>query len=462
MRSGRGAVAVALFTLATLATLATLVACDASQRLPAPADPELPAQGAPTPEPAASAPAAPAPAPPAAPACDRATQARAAPAALFDALRDEVKALGGSAPDARAARVTAFLEDVRARGGAPLEDGDRVVVLARGAALSGPWAVTTSEVAFATSSATPMTNLGGTDLWWAELVVPRTRSFTYKLLSGVTYLEDPLARHVVWDGVTRAFGKRGELNGVGHAGAWPADRGRLVALDPQRATALGNTREVLVYVPPRYDDGSCTKLPSVVFHDGNESITRGDFAGAADALYRARPELSALLVFVGLPSQDVRSMEYGFGDGYRAKDYVAFLADELAPAVSARFRLCTARAARGISGASLGGLVSTYAAFERAGTWGWVGAQSASFFWGDEALIARAKSDAPVPTRFYLDSGCPNDNCEVTTRMASTLVDAGYEVKRVTAAGAKHEWSAWNARLGEMLTHFRDGQSACD
>lgn len=380
--------------------------------------------------------------------------------ALFDALTADLAKL---APELQSARIDAFLADLRTTGGAPLEDpaSDRVVVVARGAPPSGAWAVTTSEVGFDVAKATPMIAVAG-DLWAAELTIPRNERFTYKLLSGTTFLEDPLAPNVEWDGVTRAFGVRGEFNAVGHASAAPKDHGRLVALGKQHATKLGDDREVFAYLPARYDDGSCAKLPSVVFHDGNESLTRGDFAGVADALYRARPELSAVLVFVGLPSQDVRMTEYGFGDGFRAPDYVDFLAADLWPTVTKRFRVCGGSGARGISGASLGGLVSTFAAFEKPGTWGWVGAQSASFFWGDDALIQRASSTPKLPTRFYLDSGCPEDNCDVTNQMAAVMQDKGYDVLRVTAPGAAHEWSAWNARLAGMLTHFREGVTACE
>ncbi len=384
-----------------------------------------------------------------------------APVELFDAARRE---LGGVLPPSvRSARIDDLVASVVAAGGAPLEDpgSSRVVVLARGAPPSGPWAVTTSEVGFDVASATEMVAVGGKDLWAAELRVPPDRSFQYKLLSGAAFLEDPLAGHVAWDGVPRPFGVRGEMNGVGHPAALAADRGRLLSLGRQRATSLGDDREVYVYVPPRYDDGSCERLPSVLFHDGNEAITRGDFPGVADTLYRARPELSAVLVFVGLPSQDVRSAQYGFGEGYRARDYVDFLAGDLWPNVTARVRVCEESEGRGISGASLGGLVSTFAAFERPSTWGWVGAQSASFFWDDEGLVTRARTEPKLSTRFYLDSGCPADNCEVTGTMATALRERGYEVARVTVDGAGHEWSAWRARLPGMLTHFREGHRSC-
>jgi iron(III)-enterobactin esterase len=390
------------------------------------------------------------------PACTRAGQTRTAPAALLDTFAAEIAGLEGAARDARAGQL---LADVAAAGGTPLEDetSDRVVFLAEG---DGTWAVTTSLVGFDAAKATPMERVAGTALSVADVSIPRGASFEYKLLRDGTYLEDPLARNVVWDGLDR--GAVGELNAVGHPSAWPMERGRLVSFGRVRATALENERPVYVYLPPRYDDGTCEKFPSVFFHDGNESLTRGDFAGAADALYAKRPELSAVLVFAALPSQDVRMAEYSFGDGGKGDLYVDFLTRDLWPRIRKSHRVCTAKAARGISGASLGGLISTFAAFEAPGEWGWVGAQSASYFWAEKGMITRAAETPKIPVRFYLDSGCPGDNCEVTDEMAETLEQKGYDFVRIKEPGALHVWSHWHARLGGMLTHFRDGLTACD
>lgn len=397
--------------------------------------------------------------------CTRKEQARTATTALFDAFQAEVSAL----PEAqRAARTDALLAAVETGGGTPLEDptSDRIVFLYRGAAPKGPWAVLGSFADWDAARAIAMTQVAGTDLWAAEARLPRGITFQYKLVSGAggpspVYEEDLRAHNVAWDGVERQG--VGEFNAVIHSADGPSHAGRLVAHRGVRATKLGNARDVFVYLPPRYHDGSCSKLPSVLFHDGNESITRGVFTQAAEVLYTARPELSSVLVFVALPTQTVRMDEYTFGTPTaKASDYGAFLVDELLPRLARDYRLCSRPEARGVSGASLGGLVSTYLAFERKGTWGWVGAQSASFFWENDAMITRVSQEPKIAARFYLDSGCPDDNCDVTDQMAQAMAQKGYEHVRVKEPGGKHEWLHWNKRLGGMLTHFREGQTSCD
>ncbi|MBX3224532.1 MAG: esterase family protein [Labilithrix sp.] len=396
------------------------------------------------------------------PSCARAAVARTAPTALFDAFTADLGSLTGPA---RAARVDQLLADVAAQGGAPLEDpaSGRVVFLARGAPPAGPWKAAGSFSGWSTAGAVALAAVDGTDLWAGETTIGRGASFEYKLVSGDTFLEDPRAQNVVWDGIDRGFGKRGELNAVGHPGDTPASRGRMVALGKVHAQKLGDDRDVWIHYPAAYDGDACTKLPSIVFHDGLESLTRGGFAQAADALYATRPDLAAVLVFVGLPSQDVRMAQYTvMSDGAKGADYVDFLVDDLAPLVEARARLCSAPAARGVAGASLGGLISTFAGFERPDRFGWIGAQSGSYFWADDAMITRAASEPKKPLRIYLDSGCPDDNCVVTDRLADVLAAKGYDHVRIKQAGASHDWSFWRDRLGGLLTHFRDGQTACD
>jgi enterochelin esterase family protein len=241
-----------------------------------------------------------------------------------------------------------------------------------------------------------------------------------------------------------------------------------VAWRSVHSQTLGDDRDVFVYLPARYDDGSCTALPEIVFHDGNESLTRGDFAGAADGEYAANPGESAVLAFVALPNQNVRNDEYTFATPTALGDaYGTFLATELVPRVESAFRTCGAATGRGIAGASLGGLISVYLAFQHADVWTYVGAQSPSLFWDNDAMIARASQDPVVGVRFYLDNGIPSgtcasdDNCQVTQQMSDALVAKGYDVLHVTAPNAQHDWPYWRARLPQLLAFFRKGKSGC-
>ncbi|HSO36399.1 MAG TPA: alpha/beta hydrolase-fold protein [Labilithrix sp.] len=415
--------------------------------------------------------------PDAAPApCTRAAEARTAPASLYDALKSD---LGGLIGDARTARVDTFLADVAAQGGTPLEDRNtgRSVFLVRGAPPSGPWSIVGSFVGWDKSLGLPMTALPDTDLFVVDTnVIPAGASHSYKLLSGsddAGYAEDPLARNVVWDGVYRGAVTEynvGQLAAIVHPSKLPANKGRLVVHGMVHGTMLGNDRKVYVYFPPRYDDGTCSNLPTIVFGDGNEALTRGDYAGIADGVYAATPALSAVLVFASLASPVVQQRvdEYSFGSGgSKGEAYVDFLASDLWLAVKSGYRVCSKQEARGLSGVSLGGLIATYAAFERPTEWGWVGAQSASYWWSGSALVTRAASTSPrIAVRFYLDStDKAADNAFDVDAMATALSGKGYSYVRIktpVAAADPHDWPFFKARAAGMLTHFRDNQIACD
>jgi enterochelin esterase-like enzyme len=407
------------------------------------------------------------------PDCSRAAQTPGAPVSLYDAFVADMATL--SDPSARAARAAKLVTDVTAAGGTPLESrgtgaapgGDRVVFLAKGAPPNGTWNVGGSfrpgQPSW-TANPLPLVQVAGTDLYVADTTIPRGTAHTYKLLSGTSdtgFREDPLASNVVWDGIDKKT--VGNFNAVVHASDAPMTQGRLVARHGVHATALANDRDVFVYLPPRYDDGSCAALPHLVIHDGNESLTRGDFAGVADATFAKTPAASAILVFVALTTQTARMDEYTFGTpGALGDAYGKFLIDDLEPIVRTSYRVCSKAEDRGLSGASLGGLISTYLAFQRPDVWGYVGAQSASLFWDSDRMIARASEDPKVAVRFYLDHGCPNDNCVENQQMSAALTQKGYEVTHVEAAGAQHDWAYWKARLPQMLAAFRSGRpSTC-
>ncbi|MEJ7731710.1 MAG: alpha/beta hydrolase-fold protein [Polyangiaceae bacterium] len=385
-------------------------------------------------------------------ACDRAGSTRTAPTALFDAL---VADLEGGADVA--ATTDAFVTAVAEAGGTPLVDpaSERVVFVWRGApdgAVTGSWADWAP-------GAVALAKVGDSDLHAGEATLPTGERHEYKVVVGETFLEDRLARNVAWDGIDHAG--PGEMNGVVRPQAGDATRGRLVAWRDVPGAATDDTRDVFVYLPAAYDAGDCAAFPVIEVHDGNESLTRVPFQDAADATYLEAPAAAAVLVFVALHAQEERVSEYTFGAGTEGDAYVTFLRDELRPYEAARLRACTAAADRGIAGASLGGLISAYAAFQSPEAWGFVGSQSGSFFWEDAALVERAAADPVVAVRWYVDHGCPEDNCESNRDLVAALESRGYAVSHVEEPDGAHDWAFWQKRLPGLLRSFRDGAVGC-
>ena len=387
-------------------------------------------------------------------ACDRATATRTAPAALIDAFAADI-AGGADAATAADALVSALLD----AGGTPLVDpaSDRVVFVWRGQP-DGAVSVTGSWSDWA-PGAVPLVRVGESDVFAGEATLPQSERHEYKVVVGETFVEDRLARNVVWDRIDHHG--PGEMNAVLHPEAGDAARGRLVAWRDVPGVATADTRDVFAYLPAAYDAGDCAAFPVIEIHDGNESLTRVPFQDAADVTYAETPAAAAVLVFVALHAQDERMSEYTFGDGTEGDAYVAFLRDELRPYESARLRTCSAAADRGIAGASLGGLISAYAAFQSPEAWGFVGSQSGSFFWEDEALVSRAAADPVVDVRWYVDHGCPDDNCASNQALVAALESRGYAVEHLEEANGQHDWAYWQKRLPTLLRAFRDGVIGC-
>jgi len=107
----------------------------------------------------------------------------------------------------------------------------------------------------------------------------------------------------------------------------------------------------------------------------------------------------------------------------------------------------------GIMGASLGGLIATYASFRHPRTFGLCAAQSPSYWWNDEAMIDSIASNKKKSIRIYMDSGTIKDAFASSRRMASVLKDKGYEF-HYGEYPEGHNWVNWRARISQILKFF--------
>ncbi|MFN7132894.1 MAG: alpha/beta hydrolase, partial [Myxococcales bacterium] len=169
---------------------------------------------------------------------------------------------------------------------------------------------------------------------------------------------------------------------------------------------------------------------------------------------RASP---AVVVFVPLHEQRERMDEYSFGtNSSRGDRFRAFLADTLVPLVDAAFPTRADVAQRGITGASLGGLMSSYVAWGRNDRFQLVGSQSGSYFWVDdkELLTHEMRAGEKRTLRLYVDNGSPGDNERSNASFVQMLKDRGYPHVHVVEPGGRHEWPDWARRWPAMLAYL--------
>jgi predicted alpha/beta superfamily hydrolase len=113
-------------------------------------------------------------------------------------------------------------------------------------------------------------------------------------------------------------------------------------------------------------------------------------------------------------------------------------------------------------GSSLGGVVSFYTVWEYPDVFG-VGVCMSSTFSHKDNLIERVLNEPKPDVAFYLDSGWPGDNYEVTMAMAMALASKGwrygFNLFHLCFPHAEHNESSWGMRL-HLPMQFLNGAVA--
>ena len=228
---------------------------------------------------------------------------------------------------------------------------------------------------------------------------------------------------------------------------------------------LGNRRDVLVYLPPSYAS-SGRHYPVLYMQDGQNLFdATTSFAGewqVDETMERVSGEgLEAIVVAIP-NSGRYRADEYSpFRDervgGGRGDDYLAFVIDTLKPRIDAEFRTRRERAATGIMGSSMGGLISLYALLRRADIFGFAGAMSPSLWFARGAIFEVAVGISRWDGRLYVDTGTLEGRGHV--RQVREMVRllrrrAGHprrQIHYVEERGAQHNEAAWARRFEPAL-----------
>ncbi len=205
---------------------------------------------------------------------------------------------------------------------------------------------------------------------------------------------------------------------------------------------LHNRRRVYVYLPPGYEKNPDRRFPSFYVHDGGEYLSRARLATVVDNLI-FHQGLPPLLVVLVDPVDRMR--EYWANEGY-----ARFVGEELIPYIDGHYRTLTQREARGVMGASLGGLISAYLALSRPHLFSKVGGQSSAFFLEEEKLVSLVeKLEAKVA--FYLDVGLYEPRFIPAHKRLVSLLEAKGCPCFFQELPAGHNWTSWRAHLKELF-----------
>jgi enterochelin esterase-like enzyme len=234
---------------------------------------------------------------------------------------------------------------------------------------------------------------------------------------------------------------------------------------------LRNKRDLIVYLPPGYDQQPARQFPVLYLHDGQNlfdgstSFIPGmDWHVGQTADYGISQGLIEPLVIVGIYNAGKQRLgEYTptrvprLGGG-RVNRYAKFLLEEVQPFVRSKYRLLDGPRNTGIGGSSLGALASLYLGLRMPQIFGKIAALSPSVWWNERIILkfAAAVPNYPLP-RIWLDVGTNEGHrtLEDVERFRDVLLRKGWQLdaslhyQRVEGAG--HNESAWAARVGPFL-----------
>jgi enterochelin esterase-like enzyme len=237
-----------------------------------------------------------------------------------------------------------------------------------------------------------------------------------------------------------------------------------------RSRFLRNQRDLIVYLPPGYDDQPWRRFPVLYLHDGQNLFDRAtafggvdwNVQGAADQLISSGTVEP--LVIVGIYNTGKsRIFEYTptktpkLGGG-RADRYAKFLLQEVMPFVQQEYRALSDARSTGIGGSSLGALVSLYFGLKLPQTFGKIAALSPSVWW-NQRMIHRFAAAAPVNPHpsIWLDIGTkegPRIVPEVE-QFRDVLLQKGWrlgeDLHYERVEGGEHNEAAWAQRIGRVL-----------
>jgi predicted alpha/beta superfamily hydrolase len=246
--------------------------------------------------------------------------------------------------------------------------------------------------------------------------------------------------------------------------------GQLRKHDRFRSRFLRNQRDIIVYVPPGYDDQNSRRFPVLYLHDGQNlfdgatAFNGQDWHVGQTADYAISAGLIEPLIIVGIYNTGKRRiLEYTptkvprLGGG-RADRYARFLIEEIKPFVDRDYRTQPEAGRTGIGGSSLGGLVSIYVGLKFSYIFGKIAALSPSVWW-NHRIIHRFAAAAPIEPRprIWLDIGTREGPriVEDVEKFRDILLAKGWQYDRdlhyERVEGAEHNEAAWAARVGPFL-----------
>ncbi len=353
-----------------------------------------------------------------------------------------------SAPDSLTA--TQIVNEYMSRHSAPVVENDRICFLYRG---EGRVAAVPGDMNGWNPSEGMMARLERTNLFFRSESLAANGRLEYKIWVDSAWSLDPLNQKTSLGG----FGLNSEVRMPSYRpSVWAVanpviSHGSLDTLWVESAS-LHRKHPVFVYLPPHLKKDEL--LPYIFVTDGSDYLSIGKMNVVLDNLIAGRKITPVIALFIDPktdiadPSTNQRMTEYGASDAY-----LDFLEKELLPAVQQRFPISRQHTNSVILGASMGGLISTYASLMRPEVFPNCASQSPAYRQADSAVIKLADTLPHLSARIYIQTGLIRDTQAEAKHVYTKLRIAGANI-RYEEFPEGHNWTNWMAHVPKMLEYY--------
>ncbi|HWQ32654.1 MAG TPA: alpha/beta hydrolase-fold protein [Blastocatellia bacterium] len=231
-------------------------------------------------------------------------------------------------------------------------------------------------------------------------------------------------------------------------------------------------RDVIVYLPPQYEEEQQRRFPVLYLQDG-QNLFDGATSFIPGREWQCDETAQRLitankiepLIIVGIYNTgESRADEYTptrvakLKAGGKADQYGRLIVEELKPFIDEQYRTLNEAENTGLGGASLGGLVSLHLGLSYPQVFGKLAIMSPSVWW-DNGVILREVEQLSHKTaqRIWLDAGTKEGGMMVHN--ARLLCEAltvkgwqrGVDLHYHEARGAGHDETSWGRRFDRVL-----------
>ncbi len=261
---------------------------------------------------------------------------------------------------------------------------------------------------------------------------------------------------------------------IDDVGAMPEPRqvGSLLHYPDVRSRFLPHSHDLVVCLPPEYEQQPDRRYPVLYLHDGQNVFDEFPMSPfgvqwgvdtTARALTHANIIEPIILVAIGNAGRD-RIDEYtptrdqAHDAGGLAERYAQMVVYEIKPFIDKHYRTKRGASDTGLAGSSLGGLLTLHMGLTHPAVFGKLGLLSPSVWWDDRWIVRQlnAAEGRRSDLRIWLDVGTGESRMLKGTRLLHRMFvrkgwQVGVDLHYMEADGALHDERAWGERTGLFL-----------